>query len=106
MQNEKNTLFIKQLTNKQLEDFLDKLFPQSEGFEFSFDLKKKNKSSEEYFCVKVYHLGWETPLFVQLEEFNSTISQPSQWIQYLHQIFGDEYKQAYLDNCATIFDED
>lgn len=101
-----NTSFVNRLDDKQIENFLDKLYPRSEGFNVSFSLKQKHTSSEKYWAAKIFHFGWETPHYVQLEEYNSTLPNSSEWIAFLNNIFGKEYKDAFLKNCISSFEQD
>jgi len=100
-----NTSFLQRLSHEQTQSFLDELYPSNEGFDFSFILKQNPYNSELYYCVKVFHFGWDSPKIIHLEEYSSNLSFPSKWIQYLMSIFGDEYKKAFTQRCIYLFDD-
>ena len=101
-----NASFTNRLVDSQVESFLDKLYPKDEGFDISFSLKKKYNSAEEYWAVKISHFGWDTPIFVQLEEYSSTLENSGEWIKFLITIFGEEYKKMFSEKCISIFEGD
>ena len=62
------------------------------------------KSTENIYVVINRNMG-DSMFNFTLEEFDSIgYRLPEQWLKYLYKIFGDEYKRAYLTECAKIFE--
>ena len=52
---------------------------------------------------KIYAGFSDIPINLRLEDFNATSNKES-WIKYLYSIFGESYKEAYLEEAMSIFD--
>lgn len=91
--------FIETLTEKQLNNFLGKLFPRTGDYIVCAWFKHTTK-----IIVNVKCKGDRT-FRVELEEF-AMVGFPGteQWLKYLYKVFGEEYKQAYLAECAKVFE--
>lgn len=100
-QNKKS--FIRRLSTEQITTFMDSLYPKKLCFSYDFFFTDLDNSE----CIRVSITNSTTNFThtIHLQDFDTSISIPDKWIRYLYKIFGDEYKQAYLDKCATIFDE-
>lgn len=91
--------FIERLTEKQLTRFLGELFPLTENYVYSY------VQSPKRILVRVNKNKGDRIFNFQLEEFGSIgFPRCEQWLRYLYKIFGEEYKQAYLAECAKIFE--
>ena len=91
--------FIERLTEKQLKSFLGKLFPSSKDYIICKWFKRSTK-----IIVHVKYKG-DQIYKVQLEEFTMLgFPATEKWLRYLYKLFGEEYKQAYLVECAKIFE--
>lgn len=91
--------FIEPLTEKQLTSFLGKLFPRTGDYVVCAWFKHPTK-----IIVHVKYKGDRT-FKVELEEF-AMVGFPGneEWLKYLYKVFGEGYKQAYLAECAKIFE--
>lgn len=91
--------FIERLTDEQLVSFLDEILPKTEKYVYSYV-----KSPENIYVVVNKNMG-DCMYNFTLEEFDSIgYRLPDQWLKYLYKVFGEEYKQAYLAECAKIFE--
>lgn len=92
--------FIKRLTDEQVKTFLEKYYSKNSGYSYRFD--KFNDSI--YVNVQNNHSSIDYAFGFKLLEYDSVgFCSPSVWINYLYKIFKDEYKEAYLEECAKIF---
>lgn len=90
--------FIERLTDEQVKIFLDRHYPKEERYSYGFD---KTKDSV---YVRMDRSHGDNSFNFSLEEFDTIgCNCHPQWINYLYEVFGEEYKQAYLDRCAKIF---
>ncbi len=91
--------FIERLTDEQLVSFLEEAFPKSEKYVYSYV-----RSPENIYVVVNQNMG-DCMFNFTLEEFDSIgYRLPDQWLKYLYKVFGEEYKQAYLVECAKVFE--
>lgn len=91
--------FIERLTDEQITTFLDEVFPKPEKYVCSYV-----KTSENVYISIDFNMG-DSMFNFTLEEFDSIgYRLPDQWLKYLYKVFGEEYKQAYLAECAKIFE--
>ncbi len=91
--------FIERLTDEQIDAFLQSEYPKDKRYSSSFI---KNK---EYIYVSIDENNGDRNFHFTLYDFCVIgCSRSSIWIKYLYQIFGEEYKQAYLADCAKVFD--
>lgn len=97
-------MFVERLTEEQVKDFLDEQYHK-----FTFGYKfERNKSDKSFFgTVEVLYNSsqWES---FYLWDFGGETSRFSfsinvDWIRYLYKIFGEEYKEAYLEYHTKIF---
>jgi len=86
--------FIERLTDEQVVAFLERTYTDRGTYPYKFIRKKFNI----YVHAKDNRFGFN------LFEYNvGGCSYFSLWIKYLYEVFGEEYKQAYLEHCAKIF---
>lgn len=94
-------MFIERLTEEQVKDFLDKQYDK-DYFEYEFKkgeriagiVKYLNNSDEfDSFWLSDFEVVWS--ILSNME---------NDWIRYLYKIFGEEYKEAYLAECAKVFE--
>ena len=92
--------FIGKLSDAQINAFFAKNYPKSGGYSYRF-----KKESDKYIYAHVEQNGMLNYSFnCRLEQFDTVhFERHVQWIRYLYEVFGEEYKQAYLENCAKIF---
>ena len=91
--------FIERLTDEQIYAFLQNEYPKEKRYSSSF-IKSKS-----YIYVSVDENNGDSTIKFSLHDFYTIgCSRPSIWIKYLYRIFGEEYKQAYLADCAKVFD--
>ena len=91
--------FIERLTDEQIRTFLDRHYPKSEKYSYTFF-----KSKHGYIYVHI-DKNYDDQMFnITLYDYDSNgCHSHKQWIKYLYEIFGEEYKKAYLEQCAEIF---
>lgn len=92
-------LFIKRLTDEQIRNFLEEQYPKKDRYSYSFDIWQDN------IYVRIDHNFGDSSFNMSLFDYHTVgLSRPAIWIKYLYEIFGEEYKQAYLNECAKVFD--
>lgn len=90
-------MFIEKLSDEQMCAFLKKMYPK---YHFSFYRYKENIEVSVTNCNSLPDdYTWNE----RYTDFESTRNE-SKWIKYLAEIFGQEYKDAYLKDCSKIFD--
>lgn len=93
--------FIKRLTDAQVKNFLNSLYPKKDGYSYTFDFSNNYTS----ISVTVYNLG-DVVSNIELSQYDSTLPNPEDWIIFLREIFGSEYCRAFLYfNCPISEDE-
>lgn len=92
--------FVERLTDKQVMAFLERIYPKKERYSCSI-IKSPN-----YIYVHVDQNMGDSVFNFTLEDYNSTIggNKNGLWLKYLYEIFGEEYKKAFIDEVAEIFD--
>lgn len=91
--------FIERLTDKQVKIFLDKHYPKEEKYSYGFDKDKYD------IYVRMDGNHGDNSFNFSLKEYETIgCNCHTQWIKYLYEVFGEEYKRAYLDQCAKIFE--
>lgn len=91
--------YVEQLTIEQIEQFLDTQYPEQQGYSYNFF--RLNGSIR----VHVEQNSDECSFNFSLREYETDYcNRHKQWIKYLYEVFGEEYKQAYLEYFARIFD--
>lgn len=97
-------MFIERLTEEQVKDFLDEQYDKDYlKYEFIHNKKigtisgtvKYLHDSDEFdsFWLYDFEVGW-----------CNFSTKENDWIRYLYKIFGEEYKEAYLAECAKVFE--
>lgn len=94
-------MFVERLTEEQVKDFLHQ--------EYSVEYYQSFFRSYEEAIV-----GWicewdgevfDRPVLYDFEVLYSNMENiRNNWMKYLYKIFGEEYKEAYLAECAKIFE--
>lgn len=95
-------MFVERLTRKQVKDFLKGIYPET-LYKYEFNYIEIFKE----FSVTVYTISNSTEIdHFTLYDFDVLYITWSRklWIKYLYKIFGEEYKVAYLAECAKIFE--
>lgn len=113
--------FVKQLTERQVREFAGKLIILSEKRDFHISLSREdspwNLEEEKggwtmqirFYCIKQHYditlrLGdYEIIAYQTGKLSEETIKK--EYVQFMHQVFGEEYKTAYLENAAKIFEK-
>lgn len=91
--------FIERLTDEQIASFLERVFPKKENYECSF------RRYPEYIYASATKSSGGRIFIFKLYDFDTfDLEDGVKWIKYLYEIFGEEYKQAFLSNIAKIFD--
>ena len=91
--------FIERLTDEQIRTFLDRHYPVSVKYSYTFF-----KSKDGYIYVHIDKNYDDSMFNITLYDYDSIgCNRHNQWIKYLYEIFGEEYKKAYLERCAEIF---
>lgn len=91
--------FMERLTDEQIRDFLDRYYPKADRYLYNFF-----KSKDGYIYVHIDVNYDENTFNITLYDYDSIgCHWHKQWIKYLYEIFGEEYKKAYLEHCAEIF---
>lgn len=97
-------MFVKRLTEEQIKDFLDE---QCDRDYFKYEFTHNKKREIIVATVKYLHNSEEFDSF-WLSNFEAIGSCSSSleniWLRYLYKIFGEEYKESYLENCAKVFE--
>lgn len=102
--NQKEKYFIERLTHTQITNFIEELYPKTNGFTFS--IYSQCNSNTPCICVSVIHPRNNFKTIIQLEDFSAhNISNSTNWLKYLQKIFGDEYVKSYIEKCLSIFDD-
>lgn len=97
-------MFVERLTEQQIKDFLDEQYDKNYlKYEFTHNKKREtiivtvkylhNSKQFDYFWLFDFEVIW-----------SNSSSMENNWIRYLYKIFGEEYKEAYLVDCAKIFE--
>lgn len=90
--------FLERLTDEQVKIFLDRHYPKEEKYSYGFD------KNEYTIYVRMDRNHGDNSFNFSLQEYGTIgCNCHIQWIKYLYEVFGEEYKQAYLDRCAKIF---
>ena len=95
----KKKAFVERLTDEQINAYLENDFPKNERYVFSYN------RYETYIYVSVDENNGDASFSFTLEEFDARGSVlPGKWLKYLYKVFGEEYKRAYLSECAKVFE--
>lgn len=92
-------MFIERLTDEQIKEFANRVH---EGFSFEFTREKN--------CISYYITNnrsvWDYSWYEHYTDFGERCDGSSErWLKYLYEIFGEEYKAAYLAECAKVFEK-
>lgn len=99
-------MFIEKLSVEQVKEFLNSIYPEKQGFDYSMIMPEESNPQKEYVYVNVERDRNDFNLNIRLEDYDATISCPNKWLKFLYKVFGEEYKQAYIQECLSVFDED
>lgn len=95
-------MFIERVTKEEMLSFLYSMYPK-EKFKIT-NLSISKKHSEIYVSIDNIKSMWDYSFNLRFKDFSSS-DDDVEWINFLYKKFGEEYKEAYLANCALIFDE-
>lgn len=91
--------YINLLTDEQIKEFIESMYPTDEAY------KSNISRIGDIVIAFVDKNDGEKIKPITLYDFNSVGCKDSSiWIKYLYHIFGEEYKEAYLDMCAKVFE--
>lgn len=93
-------MFVERLTEEQVKQFVENIY--WDGFKVSV---RETTNSETSIYVENTKSSNDCGFTITLEDFGVR-GLPSRltWVRYLYKIFGEEYKEAYLANCAKVFE--
>lgn len=90
--------FIERLTDEQVIAFLERAHPK-QG-KYSYNLSR----NEGFIYVLMKENFGNSSFNFSLYDYDTIgCNRHTLWIKYLYEVFGEEYKQSYLDYCAKIF---
>lgn len=91
-----NKLFVQRLTDEQIREFIERYFPRKDRYSYTVDKSK-------YLYVTVDYNNDYDFIFRLYDYDSEGFSKPGEWIKYLYEVFGEEYKKAYLAECEEVF---
>ncbi len=94
--------FVQRLSRQQVEEFLSSIYPK-EKYNFSILMTDKKGKFIVASATKIDADFSDIPINFRLEDFDATSNKES-WIKYLYSIFGENYKEAHLEETMSIFD--
>lgn len=94
--------FVQRLSRQQVEEFFSSIYPK-EKYEFSLVMPGKKGKFIVASVTKMDADFSDISINFRLEDFDATSNKES-WIKYLYSIFGEKYKEAYLEEAMSIFD--
>lgn len=94
--------FVQRLSRQQVEEFFSSIYPK-EKYEYSIIMADRKCRFIVASVNKIYAASSDIPINFRLEDFDATSNKES-WIKYLYSIFGESYKEAYLEEAMSIFD--
>lgn len=97
-------MFVERLTEEQIKSFIEEQYDE-DHFEYEFAHIKKREIITA--TVKILYDSDEHDNFWLLDfevAWSNSQNIEEEWIKYLYKIFGEEYKEAYLAECAKIFE--
>lgn len=93
-------MFVERLTEEQVKEFLDEQYDK-DYFKCEFHKSERITGKAEFLNNSDEDdIFWLSDFEVIL---TISVSMERNWIKYLYKIFGEEYKEAYLAECAKIF---
>lgn len=94
-------MFVERLTEEQVKEFLDEQYDK-DYFKYEFKKSERITGTAEYLNDSdEFDVFWLSDFEVI---FTISSSMERNWIKYLYKIFGEEYKEAYLADCAQVFE--
>lgn len=94
-------MFIKRLTEEQVKDFLDKQYDK-DYLKYEFTPGERITGIVEYLTDnEEFDSFWLSDFEVI---WSHSSSMKNDWLRYLYKVFGEEYKEAYLAECAKVFE--
>lgn len=106
-------MFVERLSDEQIREFLNEQCKQESIKEYMWEIGRIEYSCKKIINVslkKFYEGGNRYIGRASLEDFNAYTALSRRfkknWLQYLYKIFGEEYKQAYIQECLSVFNED
>ena len=98
MVDNKNKTYLERLTFNQIVDFFERYFPIVDGYSVDFN----RNQTIIYGSIKGMY---ETTINFAFHDYGALEGNyKKEWVKYLYEMFGEEYKQAYLRHCSSIFD--
>lgn len=101
-------MFVERLSVAQVKDFLNEIYPEEQCFSYSISMSKCTPYIRVCICnyKTMFNLDIQLKDYDAITIYKATISWPHKWLKYLYKVFGEEYKQAYIQECLSVFDED
>lgn len=103
-------MFVENLTMEQVEKFVEEHLKKDFNPEFmnTYRITLERMFSDEpsidvFYCTKSGVAGWSHLLADGIVPFGNREMEKA-WIQYLHSIFGDEYKNWYFQEKVKLFE--
>lgn len=97
-------MFVEKLSVNQVKEFLNEIYPETQGFDYSMIMPKQTTPQGHYIYVNVNNERNDFNTNLRLEDYDANISRPNEWLKFLYKIFGEEYKQAYIQECLSVFE--
>lgn len=96
-------MFIERLTEQQIKDFLDEEYDKDY---FIYEFTHNKKSNRIVVTVKYLHDSnkYDSFWLCDFEVICALSLYSNNWLRYLYKIFGEEYKQAYIQECLSVFE--
>lgn len=94
--------FVQRLSKQQVEEFFSSIYPK-EKYEYAILMTDKKGKFIVASVTKIDADFSDISINFRLEDFDATSNKES-WIKYLYSIFGENYKEAYLEETMSIFD--
>jgi len=92
--------FIKRLTDEQIRTFIERKSTKQQVLSYEF---MKIEDIIPRIIVDYELAYWKSTCTLLEYEAMGEMGSSREWRKYLYEIFGEEYKQAYLDHCSSIF---
>lgn len=104
--------FVERLSIEQVKDFARELALRNVEDDFKIYVSKEERF---WFVTIEYEWRHEFDVRIKIEDYEQFLYEVGLldegqirkiYAKFMYKIFGGEYKKAYLNNCAKIFDEE
>lgn len=97
-------MFVEKISVNQVKEFLNEIYPKTQGFEYLIIMPEQTTPQSKYIYASVNNDINDFNTNLRLEDYDANISRPNEWLKFLYKIFGEEYKQAYIQECLSVFE--